>query len=290
MLAQNDVNNEIPNEGDGELEAAFQGTDDSAADSQQSTANQPQDSQQQAAQQPVWDGSQWTLKYRDKDVIPKSREELINLAQRGFGYSQAMERLNREKQELSGRARQYQQYEQLDQMLKSNPQLAQRILQATAEFHAGQGQQPAGGDQQAQVSPEIMSRLDRIEHEFKKRQQTDEDMALDREVQAIRTRYPNHPWTEDNGSGTFEHQLLQFAVDNRINNLDHAYRAMMWDSMQTNVKADTLKQQQQQRVAANKQGIVQAGGPPANPAPKQGFNPELGYNDLASQMVNELRG
>lgn len=256
----------------------------------QSAPGKPTQGQQQS---PAWDGSQYALKFRDQQIVPKSREELINLAQRGYGYSQAMEKLNKERASLQQRAAQYQQYDQLDQMLKSNPQLAQKILQAAAEYHGQQGAQPQQGQQSPQpwqAPPELLNRINRIEQEFTKRTQTDEDTALDREIQSLKAKYPSQNWDADNGEGTLERQLLQFAVENKINNLDYAYRAMMWDTQQTNVKADALKQQQQTRVANTRQGVVQSSGQAPAPSPAPAYQAGESYQDLAAKMAAEMRG
>jgi hypothetical protein len=293
---------DVPTEGTSELESQFQDkpTDDRSPGEQmthtpeQSAGQTGQQTPGSAGQQPqqVWDGSQWKLKYRDQDVVPKSREELINLAQRGFGYSQAMEKLNKERQGLQARAGQYQQYDQLDKMLKANPALAQKILSAAAEYHGSQqqGSQQPQGQPAYQVPPELQQRIDRIEQEFSKRAASDEDAALDRTLKDLKTKYPNPNWDVDNGSGTLERQLLEFAVENKIRNLDHAYRAMMWDAQQTNVKADVLKQQQEQRVQANKQGIVQGGGTQQPPQARPAYTPNDSYSDLAGKMAAEMRG
>jgi len=298
--------NAIPIEGQSELEQAFVGTPDEQGtageqQSQQATGpgTDPQQAQQPApvGEQPPtdWDGSQFSLKYREQNIIPKSKEELINLAQRGFGYSQAMGKLNRDRQDVQNKSQQYQQYDQLDKMLKSNPQLAQKILQAAAEYHSTGGpnqQQQLEGVQQApgSVSPEYVQRLERVEQEFQRRSQVDEDSALDKTIKALQVAHPDHQWDVDNGSGTFENQLIQFAIDNKIRDLEHAYRAFTYDTVATNTKAETLRQQTQQRVENNRQGIVQGGGAPINPAPANtGYSPDQDYGDLAAKMAADMR-
>lgn len=236
-----------------------------------------------------WDGSKFGLKYRGQPYIPKSHDELIALAQKGFSYSQELAKINQERQAFQQKEQQYGQYEQFDQLLKSNPALGQKILQVIAESQGQQNQAPA---QQYNVPPELMQKVSYLEQEHIRRANSEADSKLDNDLNSLKSRYANYDWKTDQGSGTLEKQLLQFALDNKMeHNLEYAFRSMMWDQSQTQAKADALKQAQAQRVSAHQQGIVQQPGAQPAPAPqKSGYRYGDGYQDLAAKMAAEMSG
>ena len=232
----------------------------------------------QQPQQDTWNGDDFALNYRGTRQIPASKQELINLAQQGYSYSQEMEKLKGQRQQLDA---EYAQYRQFDDLLKSNPALAQQITQIVQENNQPGAQQP----QQGQAPPEVMNRINNLEQFSKQQVQREQDMVLDNEIQQIKQKHPNINWQE------FERPLLQFAHDNGIGNLEHAFRAMTYDNVHTNARAEALKTQQQNRVAANRQGIVQNGQvaltPPAQtPAYQHGDS----WNELTKKMADAASG
>lgn len=248
---------------------------------------EPQPQQQQQQQQPTWNGSEYQLNYRGQMVAPQSKEELINLAQKGYSYSQAMEQLKKERsaweEEMKSKKALFDKYDQFDGMLKKNPQLTQHLMQQIQDFHSQAKQQGAGPQQQqSYVPPELVDRIGALEQMIAMREQAEADSKLDADLAALRHKHPNYAWDGENG---LEQQLLQFADYNNIISLDHAFRIMMWDSMQTEQRANGMKQVQQQR----RQGIVQSGQPapvsPKAPTYKRGDS----YNDLAERMAAELK-
>jgi len=292
-----DYDHEVPNEGDqnpfedvvedgssGEqMSREAEGSEPSQpTDGGQQAPDQPggqpasENQEQQQSQQPAWDPNEYALNYRGTRQLPASKEELINLAQQGFSYSQEMARLKQERQKLQ---EQYGHYNQFDQLLRNNPALAQRVAQTVQEYNSNQG----GGQTQQYVPPEVFSRLQYLEQEAKKRAAQDQDRLLDQEVTSVKQRYPNHDWK------TFERQLLQFAYNNGITNLDHAYRALTWENAQAAAKATALKQQQQARVQATQQGIVQQGqSTPPQRATGLAYSSDDSYDDVTAKMLQAL--
>lgn len=246
---------------------------------------------QEAQPQTDWDGKAWALKYRGNPYHPKSRDELVNLAQKGFSYSQEMARLKQEREQLQQQYAPYQHYQQFDAMLKSNPALAQTIANALSQ-QLGQPQQAAGQQVQQQGNgyPEaLMSRIQQIETMLQQRQASEDDARLEQEINTLKSKYPNYQWDVDkgDGAGTLLTQLLQFAHDNEYGNLDHAFRIMMFDSNTAEAKAAALKQNQQARQQAQRAGVI-GGGKQASPG-KPGYDSNLGYNDLARMMASQVK-
>jgi len=249
---------------------------------------QAQGQQQQSQQQqtdPNWDPKAYAMTYRGQTVYPKDRQHLINLAQQGWSYSTEMQRLNQEKQQMQEQQQRLAQYQQFDQYLKQNPHVAQAMLQA-----AQQNVQQPGGQQQPSVPPQIMQKMQTLEQTVQQQQEWYQDQQLDSEIKQLRSKYPNVDWDTDKGGGNLEKNLLQFALDNNLSNLDHAYRVMMFDRTQTDTKANALKQQMQQRQQQHQQGIVQGGGQAPAQSPQSGYKPGMSYKDLTDQMKAEMAG
>ena len=75
----------------------------------------------------TWNPQEWGMTYKGQQVFPKDRQHLVNLAQQGWGYSQSMEQLKREKAEIEASKGQYSKYDALEKALTQNPQLANSI-------------------------------------------------------------------------------------------------------------------------------------------------------------------
>lgn len=262
---------------------------------QQQASQQPQ---QQTAQQPsgqpqpVWNGQEWQLKYRGNPYVPKSREELVSLAQRGFSYSQEMEKINRERaqynEQLNTLKSQYGHYDKFDNLLKSNPALAERIMQVAQEYQSQPGK-TGNGQVDHRVYGELTNRLQQLESQNSERINSEYDRKLADSLATIRKQYPSHDWEYDDGNGNLEKQLLQFAYDNGITNLDHAYRAMMWDSNSTNAKADALKQQAAKTQQATRAGVINKTVSAGSGNTRAGYKYGDTYGDLAKRMADEIK-
>jgi len=258
----------------------------------QQPGGQPQAGDQQTnqqGQQEVFDGNKWTLKYRGQPYVPKSREELTNLAQKGFSYEQEMGRFKTERtqlqQQLDGLKKQYGHYDVFDKMLKGNPQLAEKIAATIQEMQA-QGQQPGGAN--VQLYSQLKSEIEELKHHNDERINLEYDRRLQESVQKLKADHPDHDWEFDEGNGNLEKQIIQFAMENGITNLEHAYRAMMFDQAGTNAKADALKKAAAAKQQANRAGVIQSGAS-GSPPSKGGYKYGSSYNDLAKQMAAELK-
>ena len=60
--------------------------DESAAPPVQESA--PQEDGQTPVQEPEFSPDQWTLNYKGQTIVPKDRQHLINLAQKGHSFEQ----------------------------------------------------------------------------------------------------------------------------------------------------------------------------------------------------------
>lgn len=252
-----------------------------------------QQTNQQTGQQEVWDGTKWTLKYRGNDYHPKSRDELLNLAQKGFGYSQAMENFNKSKQnyeqQIQERDKQLAVFRQFQEFAKSNPEFGQKLIELAAQYE-GNGVQQTNGAMQAAIPPEFAQKIQTLEERYNAIEAEKYDKMVMQELESLKSKYPGHDWAFDDGvNGDLGKQIMRFALDNGYTNLDHAYRVMMWDHHTANAKADALKSEQNKRMAERQQGIVSNGHSSPPPPQKSGYQPGASYNDLAATMLQEMR-
>src|SRR4030042_284735 len=262
------------------------------ADGQQ-PGGQPQAGDQKTnsqGQQQVFDGKQWALKYRGQPYVPKTREELTNLAQKGFSYEQEMGRFKTERtqlqQQLDGLKKQYGLYDEFDKMLKSNPQLAEKIA-ATIQEMQSQGQQPGGPN--VQLYSQLKSEIEELKSHNTERINLEYDRRLQESAQKLKADHPDHDWEFDDGTGTLQQQIVRFALESGISSLDHAYWAFMGPQNGTNARADALKKAAAAKQAANRAGGVQGGASPGGAPQKGGYQPGMSYNDIARRMASELK-
>lgn len=284
-----------------EMEGLLESQEAGNRGEQQPQQNNQQPVPQQGGQpvpggnEPQWDGNQFTLKYRGNPYVPKSRDDLINLAQRGFSYNQELERFNKERtgfqttiKDLEGRVSKY---DEFDKILKANPALADQIVNMFQQVQSGgQFSQPGqqGGGMDMRLVNDLMNRISALETSSTEYENQRYDNILQQSIQELRTNHPEHNWDQDEGNGNLEKQILQFALDNNITNLEHAYRAMMWDSNNANAKGEALKKAAAARQQATRSGIVQnggGGGPQPGPAYQHGDS----YNDLGRKMLAEMK-
>lgn len=261
--------------------------------SPQQQSIEPSQQQPSQPQEPQWDGKQFPLKYRGNPYITKSRDEFINLANKGFSYSQELEKFNRDRaaweQERNQLQSRYSQYDEFDKMLRESPDLASRMIAMFEDHKNGiKTQQPDGRTFDPRFN-DVMSRMDMIERMNTERLNSEADRQLSIDLEKLREKYPNHDWTTDTGNGNLEQQLIQFAVDNGFTNLEHAYRVMMWDSVSSNSKAQALKGAANARQAATKAGVVSNTVSQGGSQQKQGYRYGDSYNDLAARAVEELK-
>ena len=251
----------------------------------------PTQTQQQPGTSSNWNGQEWSLKYRDQQIIPKDRQHLISLAQQGLSYSQSMEQLKRQREQME---KEYAPFHQLQTMLQQNPALAQRMAAVLAEQQQQQPlQQPLQPQQQPQynVPPELANNVQELSQWRAQMMEQQADQALTSEIDQLKKADPSQNWDVPDDSGmTLTYKVMKGAYDGQYPSLQAAYRDLMWDQQMTASKANALKEQAAQRQAQSKAGVVN--GAPVAGVPQQsaGYRPGQSYNDLAQQATQELMG
>jgi hypothetical protein len=118
------------------------------------------------------------------------------------------------------------------------------------------------------------------------------DAQLESEIGKLKSQFPEQGWDTLDGQGqTLMQRVLKHAYDNEFPNIQAAYRDLQWDAHVTSAKAEALKQQSAQQIAANKAGIVSGGAP--RPQPSNGglqYQPGDDYKTLTQKALATVGG
>lgn len=258
-------------------------------DNQQQNQDGIQDEQQGSQGQnqiPDFDPKSWELDYKGQKIYPKDRNHLITLARQGFGASQQLDLLNKERQQIEQLKNQYTQYDRLDQAFKQNPKLAQRIQQFIIEYQ--QNPNADEGQNQDELDPRILqmhSKLEELEQWRQQALQSDADKRLQQELQELKNTHKQYDWTTPTEEGTLEQRILKHALEKGITDLGLAFKDIMWDSVAANSQAEALKKAQERQQQQHRAGVVQngAGGKPQAQSGKLQYNPSDTYNDIVQK-------
>lgn len=230
-----------------------------------------------------WDGSKYVLKFRGKEIIPKSREELINLAQQGHQYSQKISALNQQRDQLNAQAQRYNELEKLIKAIEENPEFKQYIFNYK---QTGQ-QQETGAIDQNVIKQMIQPHLQEVTSVKEELEAQKADIELEKETAALKSKYPNEDWdSQDENGRTYVHDVYEHALNSNLP-LETAYRDLKFPTIATNAEAEALKRKQEQEAANRKKGIVSPGGSQVQETPKKVNVRKASMNDLAEMAAND---
>ena len=219
--------------------------------------------------EPVFDGSPYQYTFRGAQVVPGSKEEMIEKMQIGHSAQINKQKLETDRADLDSQIQENKQLADLKAELSRNPALHQGI---TELYNQHTQQQPA--TQQPLQDPRVDTIL---------AQQADD--TLNREMASLQSKFPNHPWDKDTGDGTYRQQILNFMKSRGIMDPVDAYKTFNFDAATKEATFNGASTASQQAVAANQNGFVGTGNaaPPATPAvvPKN-------YDQAMGAMLSEL--
>lgn len=291
-------------------QAATEAMSDPANVVESSDSSAPGQSQQspQAAspqgeqQQEVWDGSKWTLKFRDKQIVPENRDQLVTWAQKGYAYNTLKSDLDKRAQELDQLKGKYGQLQQLSDTFESNPALRDKILQLYQETLSNTQHAAAAGDQQgvdqgndvlAQVKgiientlQEKLAPVNKFQEEYFAKQAEND---LNNEEQQLRAKFQGEGWDSEDSEGKrlIDRVLLTAAKYEGSMSLEEAYKLVAFDSVKTRSEAEALKKAAEDRQKQARDGIIASGanGGQARPRPAAGPTLHTSYNDAAQAAL-----
>jgi hypothetical protein len=251
------------------------GTD---APSAESAPSQPQE--------PQFNATEWNLNYKGRPISIRDRNHLQSLATKGYGYDQEVDRIKQREATIAEQEAKYQKYMQLEQSLSSNPQLARKIFELT--------QNPQALQEEGSDEPEYVMQLkNQVEELSQWKQQFEHkqsDAELDKELEQLKSAFPQHDWEHDDGNGNLAKKILTHAYNEGkvYPSLQAAYRDYFWDNREATVKADTLRAEQERAQKNRLAGKVGAGNAPAPVISKPSYSPDKSYNDLAQMAESRI--
>jgi hypothetical protein len=155
------------------------------------------------------------------DQITEAFESHNNMQSWNQKNTQESQRLSEERAQLS-------KMKELNEMLETNPDLYDKVQEAF-DNHFTQQQQPQPGQAQpAQVSPEILNAIRDNKQQMQSMQEQLANTQLEKDFTALEAKFPEAFQEEG-----YKQKLAKFAIDNNILNIEHAHKAMNYDSYAT---------------------------------------------------------
>lgn len=252
------------------------------------------DAGDQGTSAPQFDPQQWSLNFRGQNVLPKDRDHLVNLAQKGWSYEQSMEQLNQERAKITGQQQEFARYAELDKAIKGDPQFALKLSNFISEHYNNAQNAQQGNNNEGEYTQEyiqLKTELDSL------RSWKDEQMVeraqkqIDSDLAALASKYSNFDWQTDSGEGTLAYRILKHAHDHGMTDVNAAFRDLMFDNVAEQTKFQTLKQQKEQQQRQHRQGVVQTGAPSSSGTQKPvAYNSNDSYNDLVAKALKQIGG
>lgn len=205
--------------------------------------------------------------------------QLINLAQQGYGYSEGMRDLKVQRKLFEDQRTTEQakwkdvseriaQYREVEEYIKQDPQWWEHVR---SQY---QQQQTQGGPVNPVNHPVVKellktveglgSDLSQIKQEKVLAQQAQEDTQLDTAISGIKEAHPNLDWlTIDETGKSLEQRVIDYATQNNIGTFRAAFRDLMHDEL---VKKHEVKAKEE--VAQNIKKATKLGLGPITDSPK----------------------
>lgn len=262
-----------------------------------------------------WNGQEWALKFRGKEIAPKTREELIAWAQQGYNNNLRMRQLQEREAEINAKHAEYEkgvkeleQLRSLAQAFDAEPQFKKAVFDIFTKMRQGnfQGATQTNENQLPDaIQPQVQQYIDSLEKkledhgktisELRSRfEQADQQKADDdvrKEIDELKKVFDRSDWdTPDAETGKSRlREVLEHAAANGMK-LKQAYRDLYFDEILADEKARALKEAQNTEAKNGRAALVGTGGSGRPPAPAQKVNVgNATYNQIAEMAVNELR-
>lgn len=237
---------------------------------------------EKSAPQEKWDGTPWTYQYKGQQIIPRDKNHVIALMQKGHGFNSEYDQLKQERQQFEDTKSTYDKYAQLDEMFQQNPELQQKINNVVYEHQNGGATKSEG----TELDPTVMEQrqlLEKTQGLYDQLTSAQADQALEGEIAQLKQQYPND-WTTDQGEGTLERRILEHAHKGNFPSLAAAYKDYMWDSVQANAKAEALRNNKMTRQNNHKAGKTGLGVQASPPSPASVNTKNMSYNQIADAI------
>ncbi len=254
--------------------------------------SEPQGSPQ-AAQEPEYE---YTARGQ---TIKEPLSAILKRASQGYDYSQVMNDLNRQKQELDMK---FKNYAEVDQFAQQNPDWWNYVVQ---QYSSRGGQAPASQEQtqeqqgERELPPElnaIKSELDELKQfknellqEKNRQMQEAEDAKLVQEIDEIRKQYPNLDLNRVDESGkTLEVKILEHGVQNNIKSFKTAFRDFYHDELVKRAREEGIELAKKDVARKTKLGLLGESLTPTKQLTEATNLKNRSYDDLTKEALAEL--
>jgi hypothetical protein len=208
-----------------------------------------------------------------------SYEELLNLSQQGFDYTQKTQQVQADRKRLEA---EFQVEREISQLFSQHPELAEKFINMTDEFMGNlNGQAPdqmqAPNAQQLDIMQnpqfqQMQQQNQQMQQQLQQLMQTQQQASVQKEWNELHARYPD--------SKEMTKELADFADQNGVN-LENAYRLMNFDKIQQRTKDQLAASATKKQVARTTNPANASGGNAPTPsAPKS-------YADVAALIKAE---
>lgn len=251
---------------------------------------------------PVWDGKEYAIKFRDKEIVPKDKAHLITLAQKGYLYDNRVGEMKTREESLQQQEAKLAKLQQLNEAFEKNPKLQQRIFSLYQEVLSGKAEAEQAGDAATaegnadiaaklkEMFAPLQSKVQELESFRQTWIQRDADDWAKHQISDMREKHPEHDWDAvDSESGKpLWKTVVDIAVKKGLtDNLDDAYRLFFFDHVGQSAAADALKKQAEKEAEDRKRGVITTGS--TGKTPKQGVVPDTRgktYDQVAAEALS----
>ena len=249
-------------------------------------------------QQPVaedWDGSKFALKFRNKEIVPESRDKLLMWAQQGYNAENKFSEIKKLQEQIDSEKSQYSKYAELAQAFESNPKFKQQIFDMYYQSQIGGQQQEQPGQQDisgGSLPPEVAKEISELKGQVEEWHSQQAMQELEKEVGILSQKYSEYDWnTPDENGVTLLREVQQAALNLGGVPLEVAFRHLAWDTMQEKAKASALESQKAERQRQSTKGKP-VGSTVAQPKKvQQAPNlSSMSWDQVARQAISEIGG
>lgn len=239
----------------------------------------------------VWDGSKFALKFRGREIIPESREKLINLAQLGHTYSTKLNDIQSRESALIEKAKELEQYEKVAKAFDQRPEFKQKIFEYYNSLTNGDNAEEQQQSPQVQADPKLVEQVQSLAQWKEQYEQGRADEDLRKEISELIGANSNFDWkTADEEGNTLVHDVLKKAHELGGVPLEVAFKAVAWDQMKEQAKAEALKSNAEAKLATARKGK------PVSAQPSQAAKStqpkdvrSMNYDEIARDVIKNLK-
>lgn len=269
----------------------------SAAGGASEPATQP-DAQQPQADQP-WSAPDWAqFDWNGKRIAPDSADKAKTWMQQGYNYSQRAGELNKTQRELQQQRQEWdakiKRWEEVDTYAKQNPQWWEHVEQQYNNKSQYAQSLPPEFSQALQPLQEKLGKYESFMAELQKeREQTQfrqQEDALDKEVESIRTKHSNIDLRSVDATGkTLETRIYEHATQHGIPHFRAAFYDLMSDKLLELSSANGREAAAKAQINQAKSGIIGQTPTPTKgqPKPAQNFK-KKSWDEIGREAFEEI--